>query len=126
MIPTKALLFRFSALTFNAHRIHIDPQYCQEVEGYRNLLVHGPLTVILMLSAVRSMFSDKKKHVKNFSYKNLAPLYVDEPMKICIRKILTKKETYTTRVRKESYRIWIEGKDEQLAARGTAEVGDID
>ncbi len=47
-LPDPTLLFRFSALTYNAHRIHYDRQYATEVEGYSGLVVHGPLQAILL------------------------------------------------------------------------------
>ena len=47
------LLFRFSALTFNAHRIHYDRAYATNVEGYPGLVVHGPLTAMLLMELVR-------------------------------------------------------------------------
>ena len=47
--PDPVLLFRYSALTFNSHRIHYDRTYCTEVEGYPGLVVHGPLTATLLL-----------------------------------------------------------------------------
>ncbi|KAK3401155.1 hypothetical protein B0T20DRAFT_451759 [Sordaria brevicollis] len=52
MTPDATLLFQFSALTFNAHAIHLDPEYAREVEGYKERLVHGPLTLVIMLRAV--------------------------------------------------------------------------
>lgn len=51
--PDPALLFRFSALTFNAHRIHYDRRYATEAEGYGGLVVHGPLLATLLLDALR-------------------------------------------------------------------------
>src|SRR5690625_6327319 len=47
--PDPVLLFRYSALTFNSHRIHYDAPYTQEVEGYPGLVVHGPLVATLLL-----------------------------------------------------------------------------
>ena len=49
--PTATMLFRFSALTANAHRIHYDADYARDVEGYQNLVIHGPLQILLMLQA---------------------------------------------------------------------------
>ncbi|KAG4433921.1 hypothetical protein IFR05_010590 [Cadophora sp. M221] len=115
LTPNANLLFRFSALTFNAHRIHLDPQYTREVEGHRNLLVHGPLTLVLMLSVLRSQIP-KGKMIVRFDYKNLAPLYVDEEMKICVRR---------DPQRKEKFDVWVEGKEGGYAVKGTAEIGDI-
>jgi hydroxyacyl-ACP dehydratase HTD2-like protein with hotdog domain len=110
LIPSQSLLFRFSALTFNAHAIHLDPQYCREVEGHRNLLVHGPLTLVLMLSVLRSQLESGEK-VKGFDYRNLAPLYADEELKICVRQDGAKDNKYD---------VWIEGKEGGYAVKGTA------
>lgn len=49
LTPNAAMLFRYSALTFNSHRIHYDTAYAQQEEGYPNLVVHGPLTATLLL-----------------------------------------------------------------------------
>jgi 3-methylfumaryl-CoA hydratase len=49
-----SLLFRFSALTYNAHRIHYDRDYCRDVEGYPGLLTHGPLQALAMAEAARA------------------------------------------------------------------------
>ncbi|MFD6277468.1 hypothetical protein ACFWFI_18135 [Streptomyces sp. NPDC060209] len=51
--PDPTLLFRLSALTANAHRIHYDAPYCRDTEGYPGLVVHGPLLALLMLDVVR-------------------------------------------------------------------------
>lgn len=68
---TPLLLFRFSAFTFNGHRIHYDLRHAEE-EGYPNLLVHGPLQAALMLN----LAADKRGHVPQcFDYRCLAPLY---------------------------------------------------
>jgi 3-methylfumaryl-CoA hydratase len=50
--PTPVLLFRYSALTFNGHRIHYDLDYCQNVEGYSSLVVHGPLMATYLAQAI--------------------------------------------------------------------------
>lgn len=81
--PSPALLFRFSALSFNAHAIHLDRQHCREVEGYRNLLVHGPLLLVLMCTALREAAAGKA--IKSIDYRNLAPVFVDEECHICVR-----------------------------------------
>ncbi|KAK0099886.1 hypothetical protein ONS95_013290 [Cadophora gregata] len=114
--PNAALLFRFSALSFNAHRIHLDPQYTREVEGHRNLLVHGPLTIVLMLSVLRSQITGGKMVVR-FDYRNLAPLYVDEEMRICVRR---------DPERENKLDVWVEGRDGGLAVKGTAIIGDAE
>lgn len=53
IIPTTPMLFRFSALTYNAHKIHYDREYTREVEGYPGLLVHGPLLATLLMDHFR-------------------------------------------------------------------------
>ncbi|PCH10504.1 hypothetical protein PENOC_000200 [Penicillium occitanis (nom. inval.)] len=100
MRPTKALLFRFSALTFNAHLIHLDPHYAQTTEGHQNILVHGPLTVVLMLSFLSSHLSKLGLRVKDIEYRNLAPLHVDEELRICAK---AKQQT------SGQWGVWIEG-----------------
>ena len=76
-LPTAVTLFRFSALTHNAHRIHYDHRYATEVEGYPGLVVHGPLVALLLLATA-------DRHgalpVSRFRYRALAPLFVDRPI----------------------------------------------
>ncbi len=72
LTPDTRLLFRFSALTFNAHRIHYDRPYATQVEGYPGLVVHGPLTALLLASLLRRNASAP---VKSFSFRGLAPLF---------------------------------------------------
>jgi 3-methylfumaryl-CoA hydratase len=72
--PDPALLFRFSAITYNAHRIHYDRPYATGVEGYPDLVVHGPLTAILLAS----MAQRRSGHpVRALSFRARAPLFVD-------------------------------------------------
>ncbi len=70
--PDTRLLFRFSALTFNAHRIHYDRAYATEVEGYPGLVVHGPLTAVLLLQLARQ---STLRPVVSFSFRGVAPLF---------------------------------------------------
>ena len=69
-------LFRFSALTFNAHRIHYDIGYARGVEGYPGLVVHGPLQAILLLDHL--MHECPGLDVASFSFRGRAPLFADE------------------------------------------------
>lgn len=110
ILPTKALLFRFSALTFNAHSIHLDKEYTQNQEGYRNCLVHGPLTLTLLLSVLQGHLQTLNLRVGQFEYRNLAPLFVDEELSICGK----------PKNGGSSWDVWIEGPDGGLAVRGTA------
>lgn len=70
--PDARLLFRFSALTFNAHRIHYDRPYAAQDEGYPGLVVHGPLTAMLLADLVRR---HTPRRIATFSFRGLAPLF---------------------------------------------------
>jgi 3-methylfumaryl-CoA hydratase len=73
------LLFRFSALTYNAHRIHYDRDYCRDVEGYPGLLTHGPLQAIAMAEAARATDRDTARAGDvSFEYRLVAPLFDDQ------------------------------------------------
>ena len=77
--PDPVLLFRFSALTFNGHRIHYDQPYATGVEGYGGLVVHGPLQAIWMLNLATSLFG----HLPAvFRYRGLSPLFGGSPVAI--------------------------------------------
>ncbi len=78
--PTAALLFRFSALTFNAHRIHYDHPYATEVEGYEGLVVHGPLIAVLMLDLVDRVSPGAL--VSAFDFKAVNPAFVPDPLAV--------------------------------------------
>jgi 3-methylfumaryl-CoA hydratase len=72
------LLFRFSALTYNSHRIHYDRDYARSVEGYPGLLVHGPLQAIAMAEAVRALGALPAR--SDFDYRLVAPLFDNQGM----------------------------------------------
>jgi 3-methylfumaryl-CoA hydratase len=78
------LLFRYSALTFNGHRIHYDQPYVTKVEGYPGLVVHGPLIATLLLDLVAGRYGDNA--LKQFSFRGVAPAYGDEPLFLEARK----------------------------------------
>lgn len=65
------MLFRYSALTFNSHRIHYDVDYARDVEGYEGLVFHGPLTATLLVDLARRTFC---RFPKEFSFRALAPI----------------------------------------------------
>ena len=73
-------LFRFSALTFNAHRIHYDRGWCREVEGHREVVVHGPLNLIHMLDFWRDSKAEGGDYAvpKSIKYRATAPFYGGE------------------------------------------------
>jgi len=78
--PTPTLLFRFSALTFNAHRIHYDHPYATDVEGYEGLVVHGPLMAVLMLDLLDRQRPDAK--IRNFTFKAMSPAFAPHPLAV--------------------------------------------
>ncbi len=77
--PDPVLLFRFSALIFNAHRIHYDRDYAKS-EGYPGLVVHGPLTAVLLLDLLRRECPDRA--LVRFDYRALAPLFETAPVTV--------------------------------------------
>ncbi len=78
--PDPVLLFRYSALTFNGHRIHYDREYCQLEEGYPGLIFHGPLTATLLLELLRERLPNAE--IKEFQFKALQPLFDHLPLSI--------------------------------------------
>ena len=78
LTPSEAMLFRFSALTFNSHRIHYDRPYAVDEERYRGIVVHGPLTACLLLDiAARKMGGTM---LKSFSFRGLSPAFAGEAL----------------------------------------------
>lgn len=68
--PTTTTLFRYSALTFNGHRIHYDADYCREAEAYPNLVIHGPLNATLLAGVAEEVSG---RRLRDFRYRGLAP-----------------------------------------------------
>jgi 3-methylfumaryl-CoA hydratase len=81
LTPSETLLFRFSALTFNTHRIHYDLPYARDVEGYRGLVVHGPLTATLLLNWATGLFGP----LRHFAFRAVAPAFAGEPLTLFAR-----------------------------------------
>lgn len=81
--PDPTLMFRYSALTFNSHRIHYDADYARKVEHYPGLVVHGPLTAsrLLMLAAAEL----GEQPLARFSFRALAPAFGGELVTLCLR-----------------------------------------
>ncbi len=77
--PTEVMLFRYSALTFNGHRIHYDSDYARTVEGYDGLVFHGPLTATLLIKLAASKAG---KAPKRFEFRGLTPLSGMSPFAI--------------------------------------------
>ena len=81
IVPDAVLLFRYSALTFNGHRIHYDRSYVTQVEGYPGLIVHGPLIATLLLDLLHRNMPDAV--VAQFSFRAVGPLFDIEPFTVC-------------------------------------------
>lgn len=77
--PDPRLLFRFSALTFNAHRIHYDRAYALDQEGYPGLVVHGPLNAMLLADLVHR---NDKRPIVAFTFRGVAPLFDLAPFRL--------------------------------------------
>jgi len=78
--PTLTTLFRFSALTFNGHHIHLDKDYAQLKEGYPERLVHGPLTALMLLETTR--LQKPEARFAHFEYRARNPIIVNRPLTI--------------------------------------------
>ena len=74
------MLFRYSAVTFNGHRIHYDRRYVTEIEGYPALVVHGPLIATLLLEL--ALDNNSGHTVQKFDFQARAPLFDDAPFSI--------------------------------------------
>jgi 3-methylfumaryl-CoA hydratase len=81
--PNAVLLFRYSALTFNSHRIHYDHPYVTQVEGYLGLIVHGPLIATLLLDLLRRERPDARP--ASFAFRAMGPLFDTAPFFVCGR-----------------------------------------
>ena len=78
--PSPVMLFRYSALTFNGHRIHYDGDYCRDVEGLEGLVFHGPLTATLL--ADLAVLNNPGKRALGFDFRAVSPLYDGPPFVI--------------------------------------------
>ena len=80
-VPDDVLLFRYSALTFNGHRIHYDRRYVTGVEGYPGLVVHGPLVATLLLDLLRHERPDAE--VERYEFRAVRPVFDINPFFVC-------------------------------------------
>ncbi|KAL5614766.1 hypothetical protein BROUX41_004855 [Berkeleyomyces rouxiae] len=99
---SELMLFNFSALTYNAHKIH----YTSSYDGFAKPVVHGPLTQALMLHSMSGSFPGVD--IKSFKYSNMAPLFAGDRLSVCLAR------------RDGSVRVWILGPDGGMAVKGTA------
>jgi 3-methylfumaryl-CoA hydratase len=83
IVPDPVLLFRYSALTFNGHRIHYDRSYVTGVEGYPGLIVHGPLIATLLVDLLRREMPAAR--LTRFAFTALRPTFDTHPFRVCGR-----------------------------------------
>jgi len=107
--PDPIMLFRYSALTFNAHRIHYDRRYAVEVEGYPGLVVHGPLIATLLLELLHRNFPGAVMH--RFTFRSIRPLFDTAGFSVCGRLAAEK-----------NVELWAQDSEGCLAMEATAAV----
>ena len=110
VVPDDVLLFRYSALTFNGHRIHYDRRYVTEVEGYPGLIVHGPLLATLLLDLVRR--HAPQAQVRAFEFRALQPIFDLAPFTVCGQPSADGAEV----------QLWIRSPDGMLAMQARAQL----
>jgi 3-methylfumaryl-CoA hydratase len=76
--PDAVMLFRYSALTFNSHRIHYDRDYCRSEEGYPGLVVQGPLLATLLLDHL--LCKQPGARLASYSFRAMSPIFDGEPV----------------------------------------------
>ncbi|KAJ2163120.1 hypothetical protein GGF46_000049 [Coemansia sp. RSA 552] len=81
LTPTEILLFRYSALTWNSHRIHYDATYTRDIEHHPGLLVHGPLTCTLLLQLLQAHLPEGTS-LRSFDYRAISPLYCQQTVSL--------------------------------------------
>ena len=108
LTPDEVLLFRYSALTLNGHRIHYDLPYATQVEGYPGLVVHGPLIATLLLDLLRRQMPQAE--VAAFRFRALRPTFHGRPMRV------------NGRVDGRTVRLWAQDHEGWLTMDATAEL----
>lgn len=108
VIPDPVLLMRYSALTFNGHRIHYDRPYAMHEEGYPGLVVHGPLIATLLVEELRRVHPQKT--VRSFEFKAVSPLFDTAPFAL------------NGKIEDTTARLWARGPQGQLAMQASAEL----
>ena len=113
VVPDDVLLFRYSALTFNGHRIHYDRRYVTEVEGYPGLIVHGPLIATLLVDLLRREKPDA--NLARFEFRAVRPTFDIAPFQVHGRPDADDGSTF---------RLWAEDADGFLTMQATATLAD--
>ncbi|MGJ7492349.1 FAS1-like dehydratase domain-containing protein [Variovorax sp. ZT4R33] len=109
LVPGDVLLFRYSALTFNGHRIHYDRRYVTEVEGYPGLIVHGPLIATLLVDLLRRERPDAT--LSRFEFRAVRPTFDIAPFRL---------HGCPDAGDRNSFRLWGEDADGWLTMQATA------
>ncbi|KAK3718810.1 hypothetical protein LTR37_004726 [Vermiconidia calcicola] len=86
LIQTEVSLFRFSALTFNAHKVHYSRDWCHNVEGHRDLVVHGPVNLLSILDFYRDVTKGGEAVPRSVAYRAMSPVYAGEKYRILLEK----------------------------------------
>ena len=84
IVPDTTLLFRYSAITFNGHRIHYDHNYTTSEEGYPGLVVQGPLMATLLMNLAQA--NQPKHTLQEFEFRGVAPAFVDHALQLALNK----------------------------------------
>ncbi len=105
--PDTTLLFRYSALTFNGHRIHYDQAYARNEEGYPDLVVHGPLTATILQQFALEQGGGRK--LDRFEFRGVSPLFVSRSFRL-----------EASKAEDGTLSLWARGPDEALAVSATA------
>jgi 3-methylfumaryl-CoA hydratase len=103
VIPNSTLLFRYSALTFNGHRIHYDLDFCRQQEGYPGLVFHGPLTATLLLEL--ALEENPGRQLDSYEFRAFSPLFDNAPF------------TLNGRIEGSGVDLWAANPDNRLAMR---------
>lgn len=80
---TPTLLFRYSAMTFNGHRFHYDQPYATQVEGYADLVVHGPIQATLLMNLAATLLGQVPRR---FTYRGVSPMTANQIFRVCGRR----------------------------------------
>ncbi|MGI9316726.1 MAG: FAS1-like dehydratase domain-containing protein [bacterium] len=107
--PSPVLLYRYSALTFNGHRIHYDIDYCRDVEGYPDLVFHGPLNATMLLDLAAEVAGANT--IRAFEFRAISPLFADRPFTINLNKT------------DQGFELWSTNPEGFLATRASVTVG---
>ena len=119
--PDPVVLFRYSALTFNGHRIHYDRPYATEVEGYPGLIVHGPLIATLLVDLVRRELPAAR--LRGFEFKAASPVFDTHPFSVCGRLEASGAGSERGNERGAGVALWACTPEGALAMQARAELG---